>query len=169
MARTEIKPDKSKIRLRKLDQEMERFADKADYEKRLKNLQEEMLHIQQTYWHEKRRAVLVFEGWDAAGKGGAIRRITEQLDPRGFHVWPISAPTAGEQGRHYLYRFWQRLPEPGTFSVFDRSWYGRVLVERVEGFARPKEWKRAYDEINEFERLLIDDGARIVKLFFHIT
>ena len=169
MPRTEIKPDKSKIRLRKLDQGTERFADKSAYEKRLKTLQEEMLHIQQTYWHEKRRAVLVFEGWDAAGKGGAIRRITEQLDPRGFHVWPISAPTAAEQGRHYLWRFWQRIPEPGTFAVFDRSWYGRVLVERVEGFAKPKEWKRAYDEINEFERLLIDDGARIVKLFFHIT
>lgn len=169
MSRTEIKPDKSKIRLRKLDQGAERFTDKSAYEKRLKALQEEMLHIQQTYWHEKRRAVLVFEGWDAAGKGGAIRRITEQLDPRGFHVWPISAPTAAEQGKHYLWRFWQRLPEPGTFSIFDRSWYGRVLVERVEGFAKPKEWKRAYDEINEFERLLIDDGARIVKLFFHIT
>ena len=169
MSRTEIKPDKSKIRLRKLDQGTERFADKSAYEKRLKALQEEMLHIQQTYWHEKRRAVLVFEGWDAAGKGGAIRRITEQLDPRGFHVWPISAPTAAEQGKHYLWRFWQRLPEPGTFAIFDRSWYGRVLVERIEGFAKPKEWKRSYDEINEFERLLIDDGARIVKLFFHIT
>ena len=98
MTRTEIKPDKSKIRLRKLDQNAERFSDKSAYEKRLKNLQEEMLHIQQTYWHEKRRAVLVFEGWDAAGKGGAIRRITEQLDPRGFHVWPISAPTRRRAG-----------------------------------------------------------------------
>ncbi|WP_207484074.1 polyphosphate kinase 2 family protein [Arenibaculum pallidiluteum] len=168
MARTEIKPAKTKIRLDKLPSAAA-FENKSAYEARLKKLQTLLMRIQQTYWHEKRRAVIVFEGWDAGGKGGAIRRMTELLDPRGFHVWPIAAPSAAEQGRHYLWRFWQRLPEPGTFAVFDRSWYGRVLVERVEGFAKPAEWKRAYDEINEFERLLIDDGARIVKLFLHIT
>jgi AMP-polyphosphate phosphotransferase len=111
----------------------------------------------------------VFEGWDAAGKGGAIRRLTEKLDPRGFHVWPIGAPTAPEQGRHYLYRFWTKLPEPGLVAIFDRSWYGRVLVERVEGLAKKSEWKRAYEEINEFERMLVDDGVRVVKVFLHIT
>ena len=168
MSRTEIKPDKSKIRLRKLDQGAERFADKSAYEKRLKTLQEEMLHIQQTYWHEKRRAVLVFEGWDAAGKGGAIRRITEQLDPRGFHVWPIARRPPPSRAALSVALL---AADAGAGHLRDLRplWYGRVLVERVEGFAKPREWKRAYDEINEFERLLIDDGARIVKLFFHIT
>ncbi|HYD31742.1 MAG TPA: polyphosphate kinase [Azospirillaceae bacterium] len=169
MTRTEIKPLKEKIRLSDLPMKTALMESKDAYEKQLGRLQKELLRIQQTYWHEKRRAVLVFEGWDAGGKGGAIRRMTEPLDPRGFHVWPIGAPTAAEQGRHYLWRFWQRLPEPGTFAIFDRSWYGRVLVERVEGFAAPKDWKRAYDEINEFERLLIDDGVRIIKIFLHIS
>ena len=144
------------------------FADKAEYEKHLDRLQNQMLMIQQTYYHERRRALLVFEGWDAAGKGGAIRRLTETLDPRGFHVWPIGAPKPDEQGRHYLYRFWERLPEPGTIAIFDRSWYGRVLVERVEGLIPRPVWKRAFDEINEFERMLVDDGACVVKIFLHI-
>ena len=156
-----------KIRLDKLKQP-KAFAHRSVYEKRLVKLQDKMLEIQQTYFHEKRRAILVFEGWDAAGKGGAIRRLTEKLDPRGFHVWPIGPPRPDEQGRHYLYRFWTRLPEPGTIAIFDRSWYGRVLVERVEGLISKSVWKRAYDEIKEFERMLIDDGARLVKLFLHI-
>lgn len=156
-------------RLSELDMKAHRFADKQAYQAELADLQDQILHVQQAYWHGKRRAVIVFEGWDAAGKGGAIRRLTEHLDPRGAHVWPIAAPTAVEQGRHYLWRFWQRLPEPGTFAIFDRSWYGRVLVERVEGFAKPAEWQRAYEEINEFERLLTDDGVRIIKLFMHIS
>ncbi|SMH60359.1 polyphosphate kinase 2 family protein [Azospirillum agricola] len=164
------KPAKiQKIRLDKLDQTDTRIDSAEEYEHRLGKLQKELLHIQQTYWHEKRRAILVFEGWDAGGKGGAIRRLTEPLDPRGFHVWPISAPTAEEQSKHYLYRFWTKLPAGGTFAIFDRSWYGRVLVERIEGLATKEQWKRAYDEINEFERLLTDDGVRIVKLFLHIT
>ena len=158
-----------KIRLGKLDMTSTRYDNREDYERRLGKLQKELLRIQQTYWHERRRAILVFEGWDAAGKGGCIRRLTEPLDPRGFHVWPIGAPTAEEQGKHYLYRFWTRLPAPGTFAIFDRSWYGRVLVERVEGFAPKEAWRRAYDEIVEFERLLTDDGARIIKIFMHIT
>ena len=156
-----------KIRLDRLPQP-EPFAAKAAYEARLEKLQNKMLSIQQTYFHEQRRAVIVFEGWDAAGKGGAIRRLIEKLDPRGFHVWPIGAPRPDEQGRHYLYRFWVRLPMPGTVAIFDRSWYGRVLVERVEGLISKSTWKRAYDEINEFERMLIDDGIRLVKIFLHI-
>ncbi|QCN93897.1 polyphosphate kinase [Azospirillum argentinense] len=158
-----------KIRLDKLDMTAEGIGSKDDYERRLAKLQKDLLHIQQTYWHEKRRAILVFEGWDAAGKGGCIRRLTEPLDPRGFHVWPIGTPTAEEQGKHYLYRFWTKLPAPGTFAIFDRSWYGRVLVERVEGFAEKEQWKRAYDEINQFEKMLTDDGVRIIKIFMHIT
>lgn len=158
-----------RIRLPKLDMESAEIEGRDAYERRLSGLQKELLRIQQTYWHEGRRAIIVMEGWDAAGKGGSIRRLTEPLDPRGFHVWPISAPTAEEQGKHYLYRFWTKLPAPGHFAIFDRSWYGRVLVERVEGFAPKPAWKRAYDEIIEFERLLADDGVRIVKIFMHIT
>lgn len=164
------KPSKiQKIRLDKLDQTDTQIDSAEEYDRRLGKLQKELLRIQQTYWHEKRRAIIVFEGWDAGGKGGAIRRMTEPLDPRGFHVWPISSPTAEEQGKHYLYRFWTKLPAAGTFAIFDRSWYGRVLVERVEKLAAKDQWKRAYDEIVEFERLLTDDGVRIVKLFLHIT
>jgi AMP-polyphosphate phosphotransferase len=146
-----------------------RFRDKADYEAALAELQRKMLSIQQAYFHAKKRAVIVFEGWDAAGKGGAIRRLTETLDPRGVHVWPIGPPSAEEQGTHYLYRFWRRLPAPGTIAIFDRSWYGRVLVERVEGLAAKAEWKRAYREIVGFERLLTEDGVRVAKVFLHIT
>lgn len=155
-------------RLGKLDMST-RIKDRNDYETELAELQVRILRIQQTYFHEKRRGIIVFEGWDAAGKGGVIRRLTERLDPRGCKVWPIAAPKPEEQGRHYLYRFWTRLPEPGTLAVFDRSWYGRVLVERVEGLASHKEWERAYREINEFEAMLTNDGVRIVKIFLHIT
>lgn len=144
------------------------IRNKADYESKLKKLQKRILGIQQAYHHQQRRAIIVFEGWDASGKGGAIRRLTERLDPRGVKVHPISSPTADEQGRHYLYRFQTRLPIPRTWSIFDRSWYGRVMVERIEGFASDNEWQRAYHEINEFERMLVDDGVRIVKLFLHI-
>lgn len=120
-------------------------------------------------YQKKRPVVIVFEGWDAAGKGGAIRRITEKLDPRGFTVWPISAPEGEDKTRHYLYRFWRRLPARGQIAIFDRSWYGRVLVERVEGFCTEAEWRRAYKEINSFERQLTDFGAILVKFWIHIT
>ena len=146
-----------------------RFASKADYLDAEVALQKRMLAVQQAYYHQKRRAIIVFEGWDAAGKGGSIRRLTARLDPRGVKVWPIGAPSEEEQGRHYLYRFWSRLPVPGATAIFDRSWYGRVLVERVERFTEPPDWQRAYDEINEFERLLMADGVRIVKVFLHVS
>jgi len=107
--------------------------------------------------------VITFEGWDAAGKGGAIKRLTEKLDPRGYVVYPISAPIGEDKTHHYLYRFWRRLPERGQIAVFDRSWYGRVMVERVEGFCSEAEWKRAYREINSFERQLHDAGTILVK------
>ena len=145
-----------------------RIEDQKTYEKRLEEQQIRLLSVQQSYFVQNRRAIIVLEGRDTAGKGGSIRRMTERLDPRGVKVWPIGPPGPHEQGRHYLYRFWQRLPEPGTIAVFDRSWYGRVLVERIEGFASESAWKRAYDEINQFERLLVDDGVHIVKLFLHI-
>ena len=166
--RDKVKLKSGKIRLGKLDMGA-RFADRDAYDSELRKAQLGMLRVQEAYYHEGRRALVVFEGWDAAGKGGAIRRLTERLDPRGCKVWPIGAPKPEEQGRHYLYRFWTRLPERGTIAVFDRSWYGRVLVERVEGFASKSDWHRAYDEINEFEHMLTQDGVRIVKLFLHIT
>lgn len=145
------------------------IKDKAHYKACMKKWQTKLLHVQQAYFHQHRRAIVVFEGWDASGKGGAIRRLTENLDPRGFVVHPIASPTAEEQGRHYLYRFQARLPKPGRIAIFDRSWYGRVLVERVENLTEERAWRRAYQEINEFERMLTDDGVRIIKLFMHIS
>jgi polyphosphate kinase 2 (PPK2 family) len=118
---------------------------------------------------QQRPVVLVFEGWDASGKGGAVQRITAQLDPRGYVVHAIAAPAGDDKSHHYLYRFWRRLPPRGQIDIFDRSWYGRVLVERVEGFARSDEWQRAYAEINEFERQLVDFGTVMLKFWMHIS
>ena len=125
--------------------------------------------VQQAYLGTRERAVIVLEGWDTAGKGGVVRRLGWALDPRSFKVHPISAPSSHERGKHYLQRFWEKLPEHGQIVVFDRSWYGRVLVERVEGFATKREWMRGYAEINQFERLLVEDGIRIAKIFLHIS
>jgi len=113
--------------------------------------------------------ILVFEGWDAAGKGGAIRRLTAALDARSYQVIPIAAPTDEERAHHYLWRFWRHLSRAGRLTIFDRSWYGRVLVERVEGFATEPEWMRAYSEINEFEDELVDHGIVLIKYWVHIT
>ena len=143
--------------------------DFADYERHLQSLQATLQLIQQAYLGTPERALLVLEGWDTAGKGGIVRRLGWALDPRSFKVHPIAAPNEHERAQHYLQRFWQRLPEKGQIVTFDRSWYGRVLVERVEGFATAKEWRRAYREINEFEHVLLDSGIRLVKLFLHIT
>ena len=120
---------------------------------------------------EKRSMIVAFEGWDAAGKGGAIRRFTEHLDPRGYEVFPIAAPQGDSAARHYLWRFWRRIKPPGErqILIFDRSWYGRVLVERVEGFATEAEWRRAYGEINDFEGQLIDAGMAVAKIWVHIS
>jgi AMP-polyphosphate phosphotransferase len=146
-----------------------RLPDEASYLQKLRKLQIAMLELEEIYRVERRRGIIALEGWDASGKSGAIQRLIEKLDPRWVEVWPIGPPSPEEQGRHYLWRFWQRLPPPGQIAIFDRTWYGRVLVERVEGLARPKEWRRAYDEINAFEKMLVDDGVRLVKLFLHIS
>jgi len=143
--------------------------EKESDEDNLKELKLKMLRIQQGAWHCKKRIIIIFEGFDAAGKGGAIRRIVEALDPRGFHVYSIAAPTNEEQGKHYLYRFWAKLPAPGAISIFDRSWYGRVLVEKVEKLADAKRLKAAYDEINEFEAMLENDGIEIIKIFLAVS
>ncbi len=142
---------------------------KGDYPDALEALQERLARILVAYVVHKKRALIVCEGWDAAGKGGAIQRLTAQWDPRAFQVWPIKAPSDEEKARHFLWRFWTKLPGAGEVAVFDRSWYGRVLVERIEGYASEAEWRRGYDEINEFEAQQSFDGTTIVKLFFHIT
>jgi polyphosphate kinase 2 (PPK2 family) len=145
-----------------------KVSDKKAADAEILELQEKLFELQVRYWLEKRRAVFVFEGWDAAGKGGAIKRMTALMDPRGYKVWPIAAPGEEERAHHYLWRFATRMPARGTIAIFDRSWYGRVLVERVEGFATVPEWQRAYDEINAFERMHTDDGVTMAKFFLHI-
>ncbi len=144
-------------------------ASKEAYERRLEELQRRMLLVQQGVFHAGQRAVIAIEGFDASGKGGAIRRLTEAIDPRGVKVVPIGPPAEEEQGRHWLWRFWRDLPVPGTITVFDRTWYGRVLVERVEHLARKPEWRRAYREIVEFERTLADDGIDVVKIVLAVS
>lgn len=141
----------------------------GDFDKALRDLQERMERVQVAHIVHGCRSVVVFEGWDAAGKGGIIKRLTSTLDPRYYDVWSIGAPTLEEKQRHFLWRFWNKLPAGREICIFDRSWYGRVLVERVEGFCAPREWKRAYDEINEFEAQQIDSGTNLVKLFIHVT
>jgi len=116
-----------------------------------------------------RPVVMVFEGWDAGGKGGVIKRVTEKLDPRGYVVYSIAAPQGEDAARQYMYRFWRRLPESGQIAIFDRSWYGRVMVERIEGFCSEGDWKRAFREINQFERQLVDFGTILFKFWFEIS
>lgn len=143
--------------------------DKKDYEERRQALQDKLSRISDTKAFAKRGMVLVFQGNDAAGKGGAIRRVIRPLDPRIYQVHPISAPSDEEKARPYLWRFWRRLPRRGHVAIFDRSWYERVLVERVEGFATHEEWLRAYDEINSFEAELIESGLIVCKFWLAIS
>ena len=153
----------------KLDDLEHREIAEDEYKPKLKNLQLKLLGLQRELSETRNSVLVVFEGPDAAGKGGAIKRLVERLDPRLYRVHSIVKPTQEEYQRHYLWRFWNKLPPYGQMTVFDRSWYGRVLVERVEGFAAEKEWRRAYEEINEFERCLTDDGTLIVKIYLHIS
>ncbi|WP_146345315.1 polyphosphate kinase 2 family protein [Falsiphaeobacter marinintestinus] len=151
------------------DADMTKRLGKQKYFRKLAELQLKLAQVQQAFLFSGDKAVIVFEGWDAAGKGGTIRRISQALDPRSFKVWPIGAPRNYYLERHYMLRFMERLPPSGAIAAFDRSWYGRVMVERIEEFAPEHRWRAAYDEINDFERMLIDDDVRLVKLFFHIT
>lgn len=141
----------------------------GDYADDLAAVQKRLERIQVAHIVHRRAAVVLLEGWDAAGKGGIIRRLTAKWDPRHFEVHPVAAPTPDERERPFLWRFWTKLPRAGDVAVFDRSWYGRVLVERVEGFAAEADWRRGYDEINAFEAGLAADGITLVKLFVHVT
>lgn len=146
-----------------------RFENKKQYKEELKEYQLEFLHLRPFLKEQKRNLIIVFEGPDAAGKGGVIRRLVEKQDPRIVRVHSIVKPTPEEYEHHYMWRFWNKIPKYGEIAIFDRSWYGRVLVERVEGFATKEKWQRAYEEINNFEKLLHDDGSIICKFYLHIS
>jgi len=139
-----------------------------DYEKAMERYGKKLHELHYETYKQKLPVLILFEGWDAAGKGGAIKRLVQHLDPRGYEVIPVAAPNDSEKSHHYLWRFWQAIPAAGRISIFDRTWYGRVLVERVEGFCQEAEWRRAYREINEFEQQLTNFGAVIVKFWLHI-
>jgi polyphosphate kinase 2 (PPK2 family) len=143
--------------------------DKETYQESLIRNQVALHALGYQVYVQSRPVIMVFEGWDAGGKGGAIKRVTEKLDPRGYVVYSIAAPTGDDASRQYLYRFWRRLPEAGQIAIFDRSWYGRVMVERIEGFCTEEDWKRAYREINQFERQLVDFGTILFKFWLHIS
>jgi len=144
---------------------------REEYLRSLVHCQLQLRELAYQLYVRKCTLVVVYEGWDAAGKGGNIKRVTEKLDPRGYQVFPIAAPHGDDRTHPYLWRFWRRLvpPDEKQVLIFDRSWYGRVMVERIEGFCTEEEWKRAYREINEFERQLADAGMILVKFWIHIS
>ncbi len=158
--------------LRKMPKLSEIPLDKAvaadEYKKELDRLQKKLARLHNRLYRKKIPVIIAYEGWDAAGKGGNIKRITGALDPRGFEVHPIASPEPHEKARHYLWRFWTRLPRTGHIAIFDRTWYGRVMVERLEGFCSENDWQRAYNEINEFEKELTDWGAVVIKFWVQI-
>lgn len=138
------------------------------YRKELKKCRKKLSQLHNILYRKKIPVVIAYEGWDAAGKGGNIKRVTSGLDPRGFTVYPIAAPDKGELNRHYLWRFYKRLPKDGHIAIFDRTWYGRVMVERLEGLCSENDWQRAYNEMNEFEKELSDWGAIVIKFWVQI-
>ena len=142
--------------------------DEEEYKKELKELQAKLGQLHNRLYRKRVPVIIAYEGWDAAGKGGNIKRLTGALDPRGFEVHPIASPEPHEKARHYLWRFWTRLPKDGHIAIFDRTWYGRVMVERLEGFCSENDWQRAYYEMNEFEQELYNWGAVILKFWVQI-
>ncbi len=141
---------------------------KEEYKEKLKTLQKRIQTLHNEIYDKKIPVIFAFEGWDAGGKGGAIKRLTEYMDPRGYVVHPVASPTKDEKAHHYLWRFWKNIPKNGHIAVFDRTWYGRVMVERLEGFCSENDWKRAYREMNQFEKTLTDYGAVVVKFWLQI-
>jgi polyphosphate:AMP phosphotransferase len=163
-------PDSANAQITLLDQlDLTQTLDENAYRQALKRLQKEIHELAWKAYKQKRSTVLVFEGVDAGGKGGAIRRITSAVDARLYRTIPIAAPTDEEKAHHYLWRFWRHIPRAGHIIIYDRSWYGRVLVERVEGFATEAEWRRAYNEINEFEEELVEHGAVLLKFWLQVS
>lgn len=148
--------------------DLTKTMDRDEYQKRLDAAQKRLEFLHSEIYRLRIPAVLCFEGWDAAGKGGAIKRLTSHLDPRGYRVSPTAAPNDEERLHHYLWRFWNRMPKAGHIAIFDRTWYGRVMVERIEGFCTEDEWKRAYREINEMEAHMANFGAVVLKFWIHI-
>jgi polyphosphate kinase 2 (PPK2 family) len=144
---------------------------RQEYKQKLIHHQVQLREMAYQLYEQKRTLVVVYEGWDAGGKGGNIKRVTARLDPRGYEVFSIAAPKGEDATHHYLWRFWRRFkpPDEKQILIFDRSWYGRVMVERIEGFCTEEEWRRAYREINEFERQLVDFGMILVKFWIHIS
>jgi len=142
---------------------------KQEYKARLPYQRNRLYDLQKACWDAGIPSVIVFEGWDAAGKGTSINLLTQRLDPRGFKLYPIQAPRTFETHLPWLWRFWQKLPNYGQMAIFDRSWYGRVLVERMEGLTPEAEWRKAYQDIVDFERTVADDGYVICKFFLHIS
>ena len=159
-------PLKRMPRIREID--LHKSISDAQYEKQLEKLQHQLAELHNRIYQAKIPVIIAYEGWDAAGKGGNIKRLTAALDPRGFEVHPIASPEPREKNRHYLWRFWNRLPKDGHIAIFDRTWYGRVMVERLEGFCSENDWQRAYNEINEFEKELHDWGAVVIKFWVQI-
>lgn len=141
---------------------------REEYKEKLKALQDRMEILHSELYRRRIPVILGFEGWDAGGKGGAIKRLTDAMDPRGYLVSPTAAPTAAEKNHHYLWRFWRAMPKAGHVTIFDRTWYGRVMVERIEGFCTKEEWQRAYREMNDMEAHLANSGAIVLKFWMQI-
>ncbi len=154
----------------RLDQmDLSKSISREDYNNIIKSKQKKLRDLEFALYKKKISTVIVYEGWDAAGKGGNIKRVTRHLEPDGYEVIPIAAPDKEEKSHHYLWRFWKAMPRSGHIAIFDRSWYGRVLVERVEGFATDEQWNRAYAEINDMEQYLVKNGVLLFKFFLHIS
>lgn len=150
------------------DIDLDKSITEESYKEELKTLQHRLRDLHNQAYRKHIPIIIAYEGWDAAGKGGNIKRLAAALDPRGYEVHPIASPKPYEKSRHHLWRFWMRLPKTGHFAIFDRTWYGRVMVERLEGFCSENDWERAYNEINEFEKELTDWGAVVIKFWVHI-
>jgi len=149
--------------------DLSRTCERGVYKKELAELQSELYDLTYKAYKKGISSTILFEGWDAAGKGGAIRRLTAGIDARITRVIPVSAPTDEELAHNYLWRFWRHIPRAGFVTIYDRSWYGRVLVERVEKLTQPEDWKRAYAELNDFEEQLQEHNNILLKFWLHIS
>jgi len=148
--------------------DLTKVVDRDEYKSKLKEYQQRIREIQHEIYTKRIPVMICYEGWDASGKGGNIKRLTENLDPRAYEVIPVGVPTGLENSHHYLWRFWNKVPKTGHINIFDRTWYGRVLVEKIEGFCSEEEWKRSYNEINDMEKQLTNFGVVLIKFWMHI-